>query len=195
MSPTTIRKGIREVLEQFPGLAEAAVGGRVRRPGGGRRPLAQRDPTLEEDLKRLVDPATRGDPNSPLLWTSQSTRKLAAELQRLGHRVSYRTVARLLKKLGYSLQANRKTREGSQHPDRDAQFQYIAAQVEDFQRRGQPVISVDAKKREWVGDFRNGGREWQPRGQPEEAFAALRLARHGFHGEWNYTIAPSAPRA
>lgn len=167
MSRTTIRKGIREVQELYPDLADQVDSERVRRPGGGRRPLTEHDPTLESDLKRLVASVTRGEPTSALLWTSKSTRTLAMELNRRGHKVSYRTVARLLLHLGFSLQANRKTREGKQHPDRDAQFQYINQQVRRFQRKHQPVISVDAKKRELVGDFKNGGREWQPKGQPE----------------------------
>jgi len=167
LSRTTIRKGIREVQQLYPNLADQAVPQRVRGAGGGRRPLTEHDQTLQSDLKLLVDPVTRGEPNSALLWTCKSTRALAKELSRLGHDVSYRTVARLLFDLGFSLQANRKTREGSQHPDRNAQFQYIDQQVRRFRRRGQPVISVDAKKRELVGDFKNGGREWQPKGQPE----------------------------
>jgi hypothetical protein len=167
MSRTTIRKGIHEVQELYPDLADRVTPERVRQPGGGRHPLTEHDPTLKADLGRLVDPVTRGEPTSALLWTSKSTRTLAKELNRLGHEVSYRTVARLLLDLGFSLQANRKTREGKQHPDRDAQFQYINRQVRRFQRKGQPVVSVDAKKRELVGDFKNGGREWQPKGQPE----------------------------
>lgn len=167
ISRTTIRKGIREIEQEYPQLAENVSEQRIRRPGGGRPRLSESDPALQAHLKRLVEPATRGEPTSPLLWTSKSTRKLAKELQKLGHQVSYRTVARMLGNSGYSLQANRKTREGKQHPDRDAQFQYINNKVRSFQRRGQPVISVDAKKRELVGDFKNGGREWQPKGQPE----------------------------
>jgi transposase len=167
MSRSTIRKGIREIQEEYPGLVDHISGKRIRRPGGGRRRLVEHDPTLEEDLRKLVEPATRGEPTSALLWTSKSTRKLAQELKRMGHQVSYRTVARMLQDLGFSLQANRKTREGKQHPDRDAQFEYINKQVKSFQRRGQPVISVDAKKRELVGDFKNSGREWRPKGQPE----------------------------
>lgn len=168
MSRATIRKGIREVEHDYRDLAERLAGERIRQPGGGRRSLREHDSELEARLKKLVDPATRGEPTSPLLWTSKSTRKLAKELQQLGHSVSYRTVARMLQDLGFSLQANRKTREGKQHPDRDAQFQYINKKVRRFQRRRQPVVSVDAKKRELVGDFKNGGQEWQPNGQPEE---------------------------
>ena len=141
---------------------------RVRRPGAGRKPLTETDPTLLSDLESLVDPLTRGDPESPLRWTAKSTRTLAAELRRMGHAVGPRTVARLLKTLAYSLQANRKTSEGSQHPDRNAQFEHINSQAEAFQARGQPVISVDAKKKELVGRYKNGGREWSPKGQPEQ---------------------------
>jgi transposase len=140
MSRTTIRKGIQEVQELYPDLADRVTPERVRQPGGGRHPLTEHDPTLKADLGRLVDPVTRGEPTSALLWTSKSTRTLAKELNRLGHEVSYRTVARLLLDLGFSLQANRKTREGKQHPDRDAQFQYINRQVRRFQRKGQPVV-------------------------------------------------------
>ena len=168
MSRTTIRKVIREIEEEYPELAERVSNQRIRRPGGGRHRLTERDPTLQEALEKLVAPATRGDPTSPLLWTSKSTRHLAKELQRLGHAVSYRTVARMLGAIGFSLQANSRTREGKQHPDRDAQFQYINKTVRSFQRRGLPVISVDAKKQEIVGNFQNRGREWQPKGQPEK---------------------------
>lgn len=168
ISRTTIRKGIGEIEEHYPALAENFSAQRIRRPGAGRRPVEADDPTLLSDLKRLVDPATRGEPTSPLLWTSKSTQKLSEELKGMGHQVSARTAARMLHDLGYSLQANRKTREGKQHPDRDAQFQHINKKVRTFQRRGQPVISVDAKKRELVGDFKNAGREWQPKGRPEK---------------------------
>jgi hypothetical protein len=126
------------------------------------------DPTLTEDLERLIDPVTRGDPDSPLRWTCKSVRKLAAELGRQGHQVSHTLVAALLHEMGYSLQANRKVREGTEHPDRDAQFEKINREVGHQLSRGQPVISVDCKKKELVGDFKNGGREWHPKGQPEE---------------------------
>jgi transposase len=145
----------------------AGGAGRVRRPGGGRKSLVAHDATLLADLETLVDPVTRGDPESPLRWTSKSRSKLALALRAQGHRVSGRTVGRLLRGLGYSLQAPRKTLEGTDHPDRDAQFEHINAQAQAFQERGQPVISVDAKKKELVGLFKNGGREWQPVGQPE----------------------------
>jgi transposase len=141
---------------------------RVRAPGGGRKKLVDRDETLLSDLDALVDPTSRGDPESPLRWTCKSTTRLAEELQQQGHQVSQRTVCDLLAQLNYSLQSERKTREGAQHPDRDAQFHYIAQKVAAYQSERQPVISVDTKKKELVGDFKNGGREWQPAGQPEQ---------------------------
>ena len=141
---------------------------RIRHTGGGRKKLSDADRTLCNDLEALVDPVTRGDPQSPLRWTCKSTRNLAHALTGQGHSVSHQTVARLLQEMDYSLQVNRKTREGTTHPDRNAQFEHIAKQVRAFQRRGQPVVSVDTKKKELIGDFRNGGQEWQPQGQPEE---------------------------
>ena len=169
LSPNTIKRGMREIETEMPELVGSLhAPGRQRRPGGGRRRLADHDRTLMRDLKRLLEPVTRGDPSSHLLWTSKSTRHLAAELQRQGHTVSHMTVARLLAQLDYRLQANRKTREGTTHPDRDPQFHYINRQVRAFQRHGQPAISVDTKKRELVGDFKNAGREWRPQGQPPE---------------------------
>jgi len=141
---------------------------RIRKAGGGRKKLTQHGPGLLSALEALVEPTTRGDPESPLRWTCRSTRQLAAALAVQGYRVSHQTVASLLDDLGYSLQGNQKTKEGSTHPDRDAQFRYIHGRVEDFQRRGQPVVSVDTKKKELVGDFRNGGREWRPKGDPEQ---------------------------
>ena len=139
---------------------------RIRRPGAGRKPLTEKDPKLLEALESLVDPVTRGDPESPLRWTSKSAEKLAKELQAMGHQVSPRTVGSLLGDLEYSLQANKKTTEGKQHPDRNAQFEHINAQAKAFHERSQPVISVDTKKKELVGDFKNGGQEWQPKGKP-----------------------------
>lgn len=141
---------------------------RVRRPGGGRKKQLELDPTLKEDLESLISPYTRGDPESPLRWTCKSVRKLAAELNGKGHSVSHSTVATLLREMNYSLQANRKTREGKQHPDRNAQFEYINKRVRSQQKRDQPVISVDTKKKEKVGDFKNGGQEWHPQGHPEK---------------------------
>ena len=140
---------------------------RVRRPGSGPRPLAEKDPQLLRELEALVEPTTRGHPESPLRWTCKSTHKLAAELTQRGHPISARTVAGLLKELDYSLQGLRKTKEGAAHPDRNAQFEHLNQQVQAVQERGQPVVSVDTKKKELVGDFKNGGREWQPQGEPE----------------------------
>src|SRR6267154_2066649 len=170
----TIRAGIRELQASPPANPEADAAAaadrvqRVRAVGGGRKPLTTDDPTLIQDLEALVEPATRGDPMSPLRWTCKSTRQLAAELVRQGHQVSHQTVADLLHALDYSLQGTRKTKEGSDHPDRDAQFASINEQTRAFQQRGQPAISVDCKKKELVGDFKNGGREWQPAGHPEQ---------------------------
>src|SRR3954470_10509856 len=154
------------------GLAELQAPGdlgsdRIRRAGGGRKRAVERDATLRSDLERLIDPVTRGDPESPLRWTCKSIRKLAEELERMGHATSHRMVAELLHGLGYSLQANRKTFEGKGHPDRNAQFEHINAKVQAASKAGEPVISVDAKKKELVGDFKNAGREWQPEGEPE----------------------------
>jgi transposase len=144
------------------------VGGdRVRRAGGGRKRVVETDTTLQGDLERLIDPVTRGDPASPLRWTCKSIRKLAEELERMGHAASHRMVAALLHELGYSLQANRKTIEGGTHPDRNAQFEHINRKVRAALKAGEPVISVDAKKKELVGNFKNAGREWRPEGDPE----------------------------
>jgi hypothetical protein len=165
LSRTTIAAGIRELQSQAAGAPPAP---RLRRPGGGRKYLVETDPGLLEALDRLIDPLTRGDPESPLRWTCKSTRRLAVELTRQRHPVSDRTVAALLLDLGYSLQANRKTREGSQHPDRNAQFEHINAEVRRLQKRGQPVVSVDTKKKELLGDFKKAGQEWHPQGEPEE---------------------------
>jgi Rhodopirellula transposase DDE domain len=140
---------------------------RIRRAGGGRKRTVDTDPTLRADLERLIDPLTRGDPESPLRWTCKSVRTLAAELQAQGHRVSRQLVMGLLHALDYSLQGNRKTLEGGDHPDRNAQFAHLAAQVAMQLAAGEPAISVDTKKKELVGPFKNGGREWQPTGQPE----------------------------
>jgi len=167
LSRTTITGGLRELRHRAE-HAEAPTSPRIRRPGGGPKRLTETDPGLLPALEALVDPVTRGDPESPLRWTCKSTRRLAEELTRQGHPVGPRSVAALLKAAGYSLQANQKTREGGRHPDRNAQFEYINAQVAALQRRGQPVVSVDTKKKELVGDFKNGGREWQPLSVPEE---------------------------
>jgi len=166
LSRTTIRAGIVEVRSQAKMGRPTIEAERIRRPGGGRKRRTQQDPSLLGDLEALVEPATRGDPQSPLRWTCKSAAKLAVELNGPGRRVSVRTVNRLLKELNYSLQSNRKTKEGSDHPDRNAQFEHIHAEVVKSQKRGQPVISVDAKKKELIGDFKNGGREWRPKGDP-----------------------------
>jgi len=162
----TIRAGMRE-LDHRAVHPDEPVDDRIRRRGAGRKRLTETDPQLLAALEELVDPATRGHPESPLRWTCKSTAILAEELTRQNHPVTDRTVATMLKEAGYSLQANRKTREGNQHPDRNAQFEHINEQVITFHRQRQPVISVDTKKKELVGDFRNVGREWQPKGQPE----------------------------
>ena len=161
VSRPTIQQGLRDLAhpDSHPD--------RVRQVGGGRKRLQDRDPTLVADLEALVDPDTRGDPMSPLRWTCKSTRQLATALNQAGHRVSARTVAALLHAARYSLQANAKVLEGTQHPDRNAQFQYLNEQVKQFLAAGQPVVSMDAKKKELVGAFKNGGRDWQPQGWPE----------------------------
>ena len=162
MNVETIRIGIRE-LES----GETLEPGRVRRRGGGRKALSVKDASLVSDLERLVDDGARGDPERPLRWTAKSVRNLAQELAALGHEVHFTTVAKLLRGLGYSLQSNRKVKEGSSHPDRDGQFRHINATVKAALDAGEPVISVDTKKKELVGDFKNGGREWRPKGEPE----------------------------
>lgn len=163
ISESTVRRGLEE-LER----AEELEAGRVRRTGAGRPSVIERDPGLEKDLDRLIDPVTRGDPESALRWTSKSGAKLAAALRQMGHEVVDRTVLRILKAKGYSLQANEKTREGAQHPDRDAQFQHINQTVAAAIAAGQPAISIDSKKRELIGDFKAVGREFEPTGKPVE---------------------------
>lgn len=161
ISRSTIQRGVRE-LE----AGETLEPSRTRRPGGGRKRAVAKDPRLLADLDALVEPTASGDPDSPLRWTSKSVRVVAAALQQMGHDVSYHVVADLLHDLNYSLQANRKTREGPQHPDRDAQFRYINQQVRRALRVHQPAVSVDTKKKELVGDFKNPGRTWRPTGAP-----------------------------
>jgi hypothetical protein len=168
LSMTTIRRGVRELHAPPGGPVGSPSRRRIRHPGGGRKTLAAHDPTLLSDLERLVDPVTRGDPQSPLRWTCKSTRNLADALNRQGHRVSPGTVASMLKGCKYSLQANRKTREGSSHADRNQQFEHINDRVYQFLTRGEPVVSMDTKKKELLGDFKNAGREFQPEGYPEE---------------------------
>jgi hypothetical protein len=160
---TTIVRGLKELRGELSSTDPS----RIRRPGGGRKRLDETDSRLLEDLESLVEPVTRGDPERPLRWTSKSLRLLAGQLMRMGHSISYRSVGRLLEKADYSLQANRKTNEGKKrHPDRNAQFEHISHRVIRHQRAGQPVISVDAKKKELVGDFKNAGGEWRPKGLP-----------------------------
>jgi len=165
LSRSTIHAGIRG-LEN--GQEKALAVGRSRKAGGGRKPLTYHTPELLTALENLVEPTTRGDPESPLRWTCKSTRHLARELQRQGFSIGDRKVAGLLHQMQYSLQANAKTVEGSSHPDRNAQFEYVNAQTRKFLKHGLPVISVDTKKKELVGNFSNGGREWQPQGEPEK---------------------------
>jgi hypothetical protein len=163
ISRPVIRQGIAELKNP-----KTALRGRVRRPGGGRKRVAERDTAVVRDLEKLVEPVTRGDPESPLRWTCKSVRRLAEELNRQGHAISYPVVAELLRGLGYSLQSNRKSQEGDNHPDRNAQFEYINRKVKRFLAGKQPVISVDTKKKELVGEFKNGGRELRPKGNPEK---------------------------
>ena len=166
LSRTTITAGLRELKQ--PARQRAVAASLVRRAGGGRKSLTQTDPDLQAALESLIEPTSRGDPESPLRWTCKSLRHLAEELGRQDHPISPNSVAALLHQAGYSLQANRKTREGASHPDRNAQFEHINAWVRRFQDRDQPAISVDTKKKELVGDFRNAGQEWRPQGQPQE---------------------------
>lgn len=161
LSRGTVAAGCRELRQPPRGM----LGGRVRRPGGGRKRLTVRDSTLKADLERLIEPTTRGEPESPLRWTCNSTRELTAALRDQGHQVSHTVVAKLLRRLDYSLQADRKIREGGNVPDRDAQFAHINTEVVRYQAEGPPVISVDAKKRELIGPFKNPGREWRPKGR------------------------------
>ena len=188
---STIGRGLAELRGE---TAAAVPAGRVRRAGGGRKSLVATDATLLGDLKDLLDGATRGDPMTPLLWTAKSLRKLAAELRGRGHRIGHNSVAALLRSLGYSLQGNRKTLEGASHPDRDAQFIYINDQVKVALAAGEPAISVDTKKKELVGDFKNGGREYRAKGDPKKVrvhdFLIPELGRASPYGV--YDIADNA---
>ena len=163
VSRRALHAGLHELAH--PPVATSSAG-RIRQSGGGRKKTVSHDLTLKRDLEALVEPTTRGDPMSPLRWTCKSVRQLAKELKAQGHKTSHRMVAELLKELGYSLQSNVKKLEGGNHPDRNAQFEYINEQVSEQQAIGNPVISVDTKKKELVGDFKNNGREWQPKGEP-----------------------------
>ena len=162
ISRVTVHKALAEIE------SKSISPERIRNPGGGRKDIAEYQPEIIDKLEALVDPVTRGDPRSPLRWTCKSTRQLAQALERKGYHISHVSVAELLHRLDYSLQANAKSLEVSSHPDRNDQFQYINARVKGFLRRHQPVISVDTKKKELIGQFKNGGREWQPKGQPEK---------------------------
>lgn len=163
LSRNTIVRGIKEMKDKDKTSSES-----VRKTGGGRKRIIEKNPELKRDLDTLMEPVTRGDPESPLLWTCKSLRKLSCELNRKGHNISYRVVGDLLHEMGYSLQANKKNLEGSGHPDRNAQFEHIHQRVVAFQKMRQPVISVDTKKKELVGRFKNNGQEWMPKGKPEE---------------------------
>jgi hypothetical protein len=163
MSSKTLARGLRELDSP-----QTLPTGRIRGPGGGRKAATALDPGLTRALETLVEPVTRGDPESPLRWTSKSLRRLSAELKAQGYQASRTLVGQLLHEAGYSLQGNHKTREGANHPDRDAQFEHINERVKRQRRRGEPAVSVDTKKKELVGDFKNGGREWRPKGRPEE---------------------------
>ena len=189
ISRTTILAGVRELKAQQAGEAFPSPG--IRRAGAGRKLLVETDPGLWDALDGLVDPMTRGHPETPLRWTCKSTRKLAEELGRQGHPVSDRTVAGLLYAAGYSLQANRKTREGKNHPDRNAQFEHINQQVQRVQKRGQPVVSIDTKKKENVGDFKNSGQEWRPEDDPQKVrvhdFKDKKLGKVVPHGVYDMT--------
>lgn len=178
ISRATIQRGLRELEAPTP-----LPPGRSRRPGGGRKPSTTVDATLLRDLDALVEPTAPGDPDSPLRWSCKSVRTLAVALQALGHSVSHTVVAELLHRLGYSLQGNVKTREGRQHPDRDAQFRYVAETVIRAQRRTQPTISVDTKKKELIGDFKNGGRTWRRKGEPERVRVHDFVIRDPGHGK------------
>jgi len=167
VSRRAITEGMKELSQPKVSQQPPAAQFRIRRKGAGRKRAVDKDPGLREDLDRLVDPVTRGDPESPLRWTCKSVRVLAEELQRKGHAVSYQTVAELLHEMEYSLQANQKKLEGSQHSDRNQQFEYINRKAQRYLKQGEPVISVDTKKKELVGDFKNPGREWHPQGGPE----------------------------
>jgi len=190
LSRGTVIRGIAE-LRVAP---KPVTGRRIRRPGAGRKKTVEQDATLKRDLESLVEPVTRGDPESSLRWTCKSVRQLAAELGRMGHRTSHRMVAQLLHEMDYSLQGNRKTLEGSSHPDRDAQFHHISDKSRAFQAERQPVISVDTKKKELVGDFKNSGKELRPKGDPEKVrvhdFVIPELGRAAPYGV--YDVAQNA---
>jgi transposase len=187
LSRGTVIRGMVE-LKTAP---KPSRGQRIRRKGAGRKRTVDQDATLKRDLEALVEPVTRGDPESPLRWTCKSVRQLASQLNKAGHRTSHRMVAELLHAMGYSLQANRKTLEGASHPDRDAQFHHISSKIREFQTAREPVISVDTKKKELVGDFKNNGRELRPKGDPERVrvhdFVIPELGRAAPYGVYDVT--------
>ena len=187
LSRGTVIRGMVE-LKTAP---KPSRGQRIRRKGAGRKRTVDQDATLKRDLEALVEPVTRGDPESPLRWTCKSVRQLASQLNKAGHRTSHRMVAELLHAMGYSLQANRKTLEGASHPDRDAQFHHISSKIREFQTAREPVISVDTKKKELVGDFKNNGRELRPKGDPEKVrvhdFVIPELGRAAPYGVYDVT--------
>lgn len=188
VSRNAIATGIEEIHQERQVTLSAK---RIRREGGGRKRTAEKDDTLKKDLEKLIEPVTRGDPESPLRWTCKSVRKLSDELNRMEHKTSHRMVADLLHELGYSLQANRKTLEGGSHPDRNAHFEYIYKKVSEYQAIGQPVISVDTKKKELVGEFKNGGKELRPKGDPDKVrvhdFKIPELGRVAPYGIYDMT--------
>jgi transposase len=187
MARSTIYHGLQELRQD----AEIAPADRVRRPGGGRKSLLYHQPRLLAALEALVESTSRGDPELPLRWTCKSVRQLTTEWQEPGYRIGRQKVSELLAHLGYSLQANSKTKEGASHPDRNARCEHISAQVQAFQERNQPVVSVDTKKKERVGDFKNGGREWHPVGEPERVrvhdFADRELGKAIPYGVYDLT--------
>ena len=186
VSRAAIASGLKELKEP-----EKIDTQGIRKKGGGRKRSVEKDPTLKEDLENLLESVTRGDPESPLLWTCKSVRKLSVELNQMGHKASHNLVAELLKDMGYSLQANQKTLEGSSHPDRNAQFEFISSKVKEYQGNQQPVISVDTKKKELVGDFKNAGRELRPKGDPQKVrvhdFLIPELGRASPYGVYDIT--------
>ncbi|MDD4192663.1 MAG: ISAzo13 family transposase [Mangrovibacterium sp.] len=168
LSRTTIYQGIQELNSPLPGKGDVKTNQRLRKIGGGRKRLIGKYPVLLKDLEILLEPYVRGDPESPLLWTCKSTYNLARELQNKGYKVSQRTMCDLLADMGYSLQSNRKSKEGGEHPDRNGQFEYIYQKVKFFQQQNLPVISVDTKKKEAIGEYKNTGKEYRPKGEPEQ---------------------------
>jgi hypothetical protein len=192
ISRVTVTAGCKELNSPSAHESEFSPDHRIRRKGGGRKKTIDTDPTLKGDLESLIEPTTRGDPESPLRWTAKSLRNLSDELNNMGHQTSHRMIAELLKEMGYSLQGNKKTKEGSNSPDRNEQFENIYRLIKNFQRTGDPVISVDTKKKELVGDFKNGGKELRPKGKPEEVrvhdFKIKELGKVSPYGVYDQTL-------